>query len=325
MPSCGSGLLLPVRSKLIKPHHDIWHELRGDSRHPAGTWRAPRLSVDQQDDNLYPRLCRNAHLRPSEVCSPSMICGKQRGRRERALSFTGAPCPQATMLLGVRWSVAYPRSTRHGEALLLERGGHGAHAPSNRWGGTYRPPLAEAFHRRKQPVGGAWAPGRDLPHRAGRGAVSLEPSPPRARPWTFCARTHREKEAGGRWRKQAIRRPGGPPPLTMDRSEAHEAARQRSKEAPGTASALRQAHDWKKLVAQAPRAGKRGPRPRLGGPSFEAAPCPCAGVERRPLLTPRQMAVAERTAGRPAPALCDPLAASSRQLTPSSYPTSSTR
>jgi hypothetical protein len=113
-------------------------------------------------------LCRNAHLRPSEVCSPSMICGKQRGRRARALRFTGAPCPQATMLLGVRWSVAYPRSTRHGEALLLERGGHGAHAPSNRWGAR----IVHPWQRPSTAVSSRWG---------GVGAWTRPPSQGRAR------------------------------------------------------------------------------------------------------------------------------------------------
>jgi putative transposase len=39
-----------------------------------------------------------------------------------AISFKGAHCPPEVILMGVRWYVAYPLSTRHVEALLEERG-----------------------------------------------------------------------------------------------------------------------------------------------------------------------------------------------------------
>ena len=52
-----------------------------------------------------------------------------------ALSFQGAPCPPNSMLMGVRWSVAYPFSYRHVEALLEERGVPSDHATIPRWVG----------------------------------------------------------------------------------------------------------------------------------------------------------------------------------------------
>jgi transposase-like protein len=39
-----------------------------------------------------------------------------------AVSFKGAHFPQEVILMGVRWYVAYPLSTRHVEELMLERG-----------------------------------------------------------------------------------------------------------------------------------------------------------------------------------------------------------
>ena len=50
-----------------------------------------------------------------------------------AVSVKGAHFPQEVMLLGVRWSVASPLSTRHVEARMEERGVHGDHATMNRW------------------------------------------------------------------------------------------------------------------------------------------------------------------------------------------------
>ena|SRR5215831_1703395 len=72
------------------------------------------------------------------------------------VNFTGAHFPQAIILTGVRWYVAYPLSTRHVEELMRERGVHVDHSTINRWVITYSPPLEEAFHRRKRLVGCRW-------------------------------------------------------------------------------------------------------------------------------------------------------------------------
>jgi hypothetical protein len=50
-----------------------------------------------------------------------------------AVSFKGAHFPQDIILMGVRWYVAYPLSTRHVEELMLERGVHVDHSTINRW------------------------------------------------------------------------------------------------------------------------------------------------------------------------------------------------
>ena len=63
-----------------------------------------------------------------------------------------SPFPQEIILIGVRWYVAYPLSTRHVEELMLKRGVHVDHSTINRWVVKYSPLLEEAFHRRKRPV-----------------------------------------------------------------------------------------------------------------------------------------------------------------------------
>src|SRR5262249_5322646 len=77
-------------------------------------------------------------------------------RRRMAISFKGAHFPKDIILTGVRWYLAYPRSTRHVEELMLERGVHVDHSTINRWVIKYSPQLEEAFHRRKQPVWVSW-------------------------------------------------------------------------------------------------------------------------------------------------------------------------
>src|SRR5262252_391168 len=79
-----------------------------------------------------------------------------RRRETMAISFKGAHFPHDIILMGVRWYVAYPLSTRHVEELMLERGVHVDHSTINRWVVKYSPQLEEAFHRRKRPVWVSW-------------------------------------------------------------------------------------------------------------------------------------------------------------------------
>ena len=58
--------------------------------------------------------------------------------------------------MGVRWSVAYPLSTRLVEALMRARGVHVDHATSNQWVVQARPQLEDAFHRRTRPMWVSW-------------------------------------------------------------------------------------------------------------------------------------------------------------------------
>jgi putative transposase len=60
------------------------------------------------------------------------------------------------ILMGIRWYLAYPLSTRHVEELMAERGVELDHATTNRWVIKYSPLLEEAFHRRKRPVWTSW-------------------------------------------------------------------------------------------------------------------------------------------------------------------------
>jgi putative transposase len=62
-----------------------------------------------------------------------------------AVSFQGAHFPKDLLLRGVRWCVAYPLSTRHGEALMQERGVSVDDATINWWVVTKSPQLQEAF------------------------------------------------------------------------------------------------------------------------------------------------------------------------------------
>src|SRR4029453_12505818 len=101
-------------------------------------------------------FCRTSHLGPFEVCSPFMLQGNERGRRQMEITFKGAHFPQEIIVPCVRGYVAYPLTTEHVEELMLERGVHVDHSTVNRWVVTYSPQLEEAFHRRKRTVWVSW-------------------------------------------------------------------------------------------------------------------------------------------------------------------------
>ena len=70
-----------------------------------------------------------------------------------AISFKGAHFPHDIILMGARWYVAYPLSTRHVEELMRERGVHVDHSTINRWVVKYSPQLEASFQRGKGEAG----------------------------------------------------------------------------------------------------------------------------------------------------------------------------
>jgi hypothetical protein len=99
------------------------------------------------------------HLRLFGVCSPPVIQGEPRGRTTTAVCFKGAHFPTDIILTCVRWSVAYPLSTRHIEEFMQEREVSVDHSTVNRWVVKYSPQLAD---------------GRDI-HQGERAVVLLVP------------------------------------------------------------------------------------------------------------------------------------------------------
>ena len=107
----------------------------------------------------------------------------------------------------------------------------------------------------------------------------------------FLLTEHRDKEAAFRFLKKAIRRHGLPETITIDGSEANEAAMKSYNQEHGTAIAIRQVTYLNNIVEQEHRAVKRITRPMLGFQSFDAAPCTLAGVELMHMIKKRQMVV----------------------------------
>ena len=225
------------------------------------------------------------------------------------ISFKGAHFPQEIILMCVRWYVAYPLSYRHVEELMEERGVSVDHATINRWVIKYSPHLAEAFHRRKRPVGISWRLDETYIRVKGEWCYLYRAVDKSGQTIDFLLTEHRDTEAARRFLIQAIRRHGIPETITIDGSEANEAAIKRHNQACGTHIIIRQVKYLNNVVEQDHRAVKRVTRPILGFKSFASAQDTLAGIELMHMLKKRQLVVEEGDEGLTAAELFYSLAA----------------
>ena len=208
-----------------------------------------------------------------------------------AIRFKGAHFPPEIILMGIRWYVAYPLSTRHVEELMEERGVEVDHSTINRWVIKYSPQIEEAFHRRKRPVWVSWR--RDETYSKVKGEwKSLSRAVDKyGQTIDFLLTEQRDKEAALKFLKKAIRRNGLPAMITIDGSDANEAAIKSYNQEHGTTIIIRQVQYLNNLVEQDHRAVKRVTRPMLGFKSFTAAQDTLVGIELLHMIKKKQMVV----------------------------------
>ena len=125
----------------------------------------------------------------------------------------------------------------------------------------------------------------------------------------FLLTEHRDAEAALRFLKKAIRRNGVPETMTIDGSDANEAAIKRYNEENGTTIRIRQVQYFNNIVEQDHRAVKRVTRPMLGVKSFEAAQGTLVGIELMHMIKKRQMLMEAEDEGLTAAELFYSLAA----------------
>ena len=214
-----------------------------------------------------------------------------------AVSFKGGHFPQDIMLTGVRWYVACPLSTRHVEELMRERGVCVDHSTINRWVIKYSPLLEEAFHRRKRPVWVSWRMDETYLKVKGAWCYLYRAVDKPGQTIDFLLTEHRDTEAALRFLTQAIRRHGVLEKITINGSEANEAAIKRYNEAHGTAIEIRQIKYLNNMVEQDHRGVKRITRPMLGFKSFAAAQDTLVGIELMHMIKKRQLVVEEGDEG----------------------------
>jgi putative transposase len=205
------------------------------------------------------------------------------------LSFKGAHVVRDIILTCVRWYLAYPLSYRQVEELMEERGVSVDHATINRWILKYRPLLEDAFHRRKRPVGHSWRMDETSIRVKGEWQYLYRAVDKSRQTIDFLLTEHRDTDAALRFLTQAIRRHGIPQKITIDGSEANEAAIKRYNEAHGTCIIIRQVKYLNNLVEQDHRAVKRVTQPMLGFKAFDAAQATLAGIELMHMLKKRQL------------------------------------
>jgi transposase-like protein len=214
-----------------------------------------------------------------------------------AISFKGAHFPPEVILMGVRWYVAYPLSTRHVEELMEERGVEVDHSTMNRWVIRYSPLLEEAFHRRKRPVCVSWRMDETYIKVKGQWRYLYRAVDKQGQTIDFLLTEHRDKEAALRFLKKAIRRNGLPEKITIDGSEANEAAIKSYNEEHGTHIIIRQVKYLNNMVEQDHRGVKRVTRPMLGFKSFDTAQDTLVGIELMHMIKKRQLMVEAEAEG----------------------------
>ena len=107
----------------------------------------------------------------------------------------------------------------------------------------------------------------------------------------FLLTEQRDKEAALKFLKKAIRRNGLPETMTIDGSDANEAAIKSYNQEHGTTIAIRQVKYLNNIVEQDHRGVKRVTRPMLGFKSFEAAQDTLVGIALMHMIKKRQMRV----------------------------------
>ena len=208
-----------------------------------------------------------------------------------AISFKGAHFPPEVILIGVRWYLAYPLSTRHVEELMAERGVEVDHATINRWVIKYSPLLEEAFHRRKRPVWMSWRLDETYIKVKGVWHYLYRAVDKDGKTIDFLLTEHRDESAAKRFLTKAIRRHGGAPEkITIDGSAANEAAIKSYNAEHGTTIVIRKTKYLNNIVEQDHRAVKRVTRPMLGFKAFDAAQATLTGIELMHMLRKGQLA-----------------------------------
>ena len=109
----------------------------------------------------------------------------------------------------------------------------------------------------------------------------------------FLLTEHRDQEVALQFLKKAIHRHGVPEKITIDGSEANEAAIKRYNEEHGTHIIIRQVKYLNNMIEQDHRGIKRVTRPMLGFKSFDAAQDTLIGIELMHMLKKRQLVVEE--------------------------------
>ena len=195
------------------------------------------------------------------------------------MNFKGSQFEREILLWGVWWYVAYPISYRQLEEMRGERGVAVDHSTLNRWVIKYAPECEKAFRRRQCPVGRSWRLDETYVRIRGKWAYLYRAVDKEGHTIDFLLTPTRDRDAAEAFLHKAIRTPGLPEKVTIDKSGANTAAITPYNRTHKTAITIRHSKYLNNLVEQDHRTVKRITRPMLGFKSFWAARCTLAGIE----------------------------------------------
>ena len=140
------------------------------------------------------------------------------------LSFANKQFPSSTILMAVRWYVAYKLSYRDIEELLAERGVQVDHATIHRWVCEYAPQLEVAFRRRKRPVADSWRMDETYVKVKGEWQYLYRAVDKYGNIIDFMLSKKRDELAARRFFHKAIEQHGLPEKVVIDKSGSNAAA-----------------------------------------------------------------------------------------------------
>ena len=147
-----------------------------------------------------------------------------------------------------------------------------------------RSQLEELFQHRKRPVGINWRMDETYIRVTGEWRYLYRAVDNTGQTIDFLLAEHQDTAAALRFLTQAIRRHGVAETITIDGSDANEAAINRDHEAHGTHIMIRQVKYLHNMIEQDHRAVKRVTRPMLGFTSLAAAHATLVGIELMHML-----------------------------------------
>jgi transposase-like protein len=133
-------------------------------------------------------------------------------------------CPLDVILTCVRWEVAYPRSLRHLEEMMDERGVPVDHSTVHRWTIKLLPVLGKAYRLRKWQLGKSWRLDETYIRVKGEWRYLYRAVDRDGNTIDFLLRAHRDKPAARRYLEKAIARNRVPETVTIDKTGAKLAA-----------------------------------------------------------------------------------------------------
>ena len=135
--------------------------------------------------------------------------------------------PLEVMLVCVRWYAVYPLSLRNLEEMMAERGVIVDPATVHRWALKMLPVLAAVFRGRKRAVGSSWRVDETYIKVSGQWKYLYRAVDRLGQTVDFLLTAHRDVAAARRFFERAIDRHDVPEKITIDKSGANTAGRQR--------------------------------------------------------------------------------------------------